>query len=161
MWTRARAARSAAGSPSASAARTARRAAIRWLRRRAAGSSGTPGSVARHFRPRMTTKWPSGVVCRSPSACTDPIVAGGRGAAAPTHRGTAVCPGPGRYGFWKPASWRIFCPSGEESQATNAAAASAFSDCFRVAAGYSAMAFCASGISIASTLSAALSASVL
>lgn len=39
------------------------------------------------------------------------------------------------HGFWKPASWRIFCPSGEDSQATNAAAAPAFSEPLRVAAG--------------------------
>lgn len=39
------------------------------------------------------------------------------------------------YGCWKPASWRIFCASGVLSQATNAAAASLFLDCFSVAAG--------------------------
>ncbi len=39
------------------------------------------------------------------------------------------------YGCWKPASWRIFCASEVLSQATNAAAASAFLDCFSVAAG--------------------------
>ncbi len=68
---------------------------------------------------------------------------------------------PVRYGFWKPASRRIFWPSGEDSQATNAAAASAFSESFSVAAGYLAIAFWSSGISTASTLSCALSASVL
>lgn len=65
------------------------------------------------------------------------------------------------YGFWKPASWRIFCASGVESQATKAAAASLLLEVFRVAAGYAAIAFCASGISTASTLPVAVAASVL
>jgi hypothetical protein len=39
------------------------------------------------------------------------------------------------YGCWKPAAERIFCASGVLSHFTNAAAASAFSDVFRVAAG--------------------------
>lgn len=43
----------------------------------------------------------------------------------------AVC----GYGCWKPAPWRIFCASGVESQATNAAAASPCFDAFSVAAG--------------------------
>ncbi len=59
--TRARAARTAASSSSERAERTARRAAMRCLRSRAAMSSGSMGSVARHFRPPMTTKCPSGV----------------------------------------------------------------------------------------------------
>lgn len=71
--------------------------------------------------------------------------AGGRGRARARRRGCLsprtrqpLLPSTGSgaaYGCWKPASWRTFCASGVLSQATNAAAASVFLDCFSVAAG--------------------------
>lgn len=53
--TRERAVYSASESPATNAVRTARRADIRWCRRRAAVSAGSDGSVARHRRPSITT----------------------------------------------------------------------------------------------------------
>ena len=40
-----------------------------------------------------------------------------------------------RYGFWKPASWKIFWASGVQSHFTNASAAAEFFDVLSVAAG--------------------------
>ncbi|ANZ41672.1 hypothetical protein BBK82_42715 [Lentzea guizhouensis] len=60
-WTLARASRSSSASWVRWAAAMSRRAVISRLRRRAAGSGGMSGSVARHRRPLMITKCPSGV----------------------------------------------------------------------------------------------------
>ncbi len=65
-----------------------------------------------------------------------------------------------RYGCWKPASRRIFCASAPPSHFTKASASLVCFETFSVAAGYSAMAFCSSGICTASTLSGAVIASV-
>ncbi len=60
---------------------------------------------------------------------------GARRAGAELFHGVSLRARPGRHGFWKPASRRIFCASGVDSQDTNAAAASLFPEDFSVAAG--------------------------
>lgn len=69
--------------------------------------------------------------------CPSPAAARQEGLPVPPDRAVPLGhPNAGvAYGFWKPASWRIFCASGVLSQATNAAAASAFLDCLSEAAG--------------------------